>query len=147
MPRQFKTVLCPIDFSTEASRALAYALRFAQQSGGKLLLAHIVHVPSGELYEASGHVLTFEEARNRALARMRDIRHQQLDDYANCELLTEIGDPAEQTVLLARRRDVDLIVLSTHGHTSMDHILVGSVAEGIIRTAPCPVFIVRRGAE
>jgi len=147
MPREFKTILCPIDFSSESSRALEYALRFAQQSGGKLLLAHIVHVPSGELYEASGHVLTFEEARTRATARMRDIRHQQLGDYAGCELLTDIGDPAEQTVLLARQRDVDLIVLSTHGHTSTDHILVGSVAEAIIATAPCPVFVVRRGAE
>jgi len=147
MPREFKTVLCPLDFSSESSRALAYALRFAEQSGGKLLLAHIVHVPSGELYEAGGHVLTFDEAKSRALTRMRDLRHQQLGDYANCELLTDIGDPAEQTLSVARQRDVDLIVLSTHGHSSADHILVGSVAEAIIRNAPCPVFIVRRGAE
>lgn len=147
MPREFKTILCPIDFSSESSRALAYALRFAQQSGGKLLLVHVVHVPSGELYEPSGHVLTFEEARQRALTRMREIRHQQLGDYANSEIIADIGDPAEQAVIVAQQRNVDLVVLSTHGHTSTDHILVGSVAEAIIRTAPCPVFIVRRGAE
>ncbi|MCK6554481.1 universal stress protein [Candidatus Binatia bacterium] len=147
MPREFKTTLCPTDFSSESFRALAYGLRFAQQAGGKLLLLHVVHVPSGELYEPSGHVLTFEEARTRALARMLDIHRDQLGNYANCELLTEVGDPAEQTALMARQRDVDLIVLSTHGHTSMDHILVGSVAEAIVRTAPCPVFVVRRGAE
>lgn len=147
MPREFKTILCPLDFSDESHRAVPYAVRFARESGGKLLLLHVIHVPSGELYQEEGRVLTFEEARQRALDRLRDIRQAYAATLPDVELLTDVGDPAEQVVRVARQRDVDLIVLSTHGQSSLEHILVGSVAEGIMRHAPCPIFVVRRGAD
>jgi len=147
MPRQFKTILCPTDFSEGSYRALAYGLRLATLDEGTLLVAHVIHVPSGELYQPDGHVLTFEEAKQRARARLEELRVQRLDNYPRCELIVDIGDPYRQLMALARDRRVDLIVTATHGRTGIEHLVIGSVAEKIIRHAPCPVLVVRRGAE
>ena len=147
MPREFKTILCPTDFSEESYRAVEYGLRFATVSDGSLLLAHIIHVPTGELYQPDGHVLTFDEAKRRALAQLQAVRQQRLKNYSKCEVLVEIGDPYEQLMAIAKQRKVDLIITATHGRTSLQHLVMGSVAEKIIRHAPCPVLVVRRGAD
>ncbi len=150
MLSEFKTILCPTDFSDESSLAIAYGLRFAQSTDGTLLIAHIVHIPTGELHETAGgtvHVMTFDEARRRDFARLEEIRAQQLGGYAKTELLVDVGEPYEQLMAIARQRQVDLIVTATHGRTGLRHFVLGSVAERIIRHAPCPVFVVRRGLE
>jgi universal stress protein A len=147
MPRQFKTILWPTDFSEESYRALEYAERFVRETDGTLLLAHLIHVSSGELLQKDGHVLTFEEGKQRARARLAEVRDTRLHGYPKCEVLVEFGAPGEAVLDIGRQRKVDLIVISTHGESSFEHIMVGSVAEAIIRHAPCPVFVVRRGAE
>jgi universal stress protein A len=58
-----------------------------------------------------------------------------------------VGKPAEEILRLAREEKVDLIVMGTHGHTGLRHLLLGSVAEAVARDAPCPVFPVRIGVE
>lgn len=145
--REFKTILCPTDFSDESYRAIGYGLRFATAAGGTILLAHIIHVPSGELYQDTRPTLTFDEAKRRGLARLEEIRAQRLGGYSKCELLVEIGDPYEQLMEIIRQRKVDLVITATHGRAGLGHLVMGSVAEKIIRHAPCPVFVVRRGAD
>lgn len=145
MPREFKTILCPTDFSEASYRAIEYGGRFARVSDGTLLLAHIIHVPSGELYQHERPTLTFDEARNRARSLLEDIRQKWTDGYSKCELVVDIGDPYEQLLAIATQRNVDLIVTATHGRSGLEHLVMGSVAEKIIRHTPCPVFVVRRG--
>jgi universal stress protein A len=147
MPREFKTILCPTDFSEESYRAVDYGLRFAQVSGGTLLLAHIIHIPSEHLFRQQGHMLTFEEVKAQTRSLLEEVRDQRLGSHPQCEIVIEIGDPYEQLMAIARQRHVDLIVISTHGRTGLEHLVMGSVAEKIIRHAPCPVFVVRRGLE
>jgi universal stress protein A len=147
MPRDFNAILCPTDFSEESYRAAEYALRFAKQADGTLLLAHIIHVPSGELYQPDGHVLNFDEAKRRSTDLLQELRTKRLQSYPKCELLVDIGDPHEVLLRIAQQRKVDLIVISTHGRSGLEHLLIGSVAEKIIRHAPCPLFVVRRGAD
>jgi universal stress protein A len=147
MPREFKTILCPTDFSEESYRAIEYGLRFAKISEGTLLLAHIIHVPSGELYKPDGHVLTFDEAQNRGMALLEELRNTRLGGYPKSELLVDIGDPFEQLMAIATERKVDMIITATHGRSGLEHLVMGSVAEKIIRHAPCPVFVVRHGAD
>jgi len=146
MPREFKTILCPTDFSEDSCRAIEYGVRFARVSGGTVILAHIIHVPSGELYQPERPTLNFEEAKARARTLLEDIRQKCTGGYPKCELLVEFGDPHEQLLGIAKRRNVDLIVTATHGRSGIDHLVMGSVAEKVIRHAPCPVFVVRRGA-
>jgi universal stress protein A len=146
MPRDFKTILCPTDFSEDSCRAIEYGVRFARVSDGTLLLAHIIHVPSGELYQPERPTLNFDEATARARALLEDIQQKRTSGYPKCELLVEIGDPYEQLLAIVKRRNVDLIVTATHGRSGIEHLVLGSVAEKVIRHAPCPVFVVRRGA-
>ena len=146
MPREFKTILCPTDFSDESARALAYALRFAKNSDGTILLAHIIHIPTEHYREPSGQVLGYDQLRTQMQRQLEETRDQQLQGYAKVELLLELGDPFEQLMEIATQRSADLITISTHGRSGITHLIIGSVAEKIIRHAPCPVFVVRRGA-
>ena len=147
MPRDFKTILCPTDFSEESYRAIEYGVRFAKAADGTLLLAHVIHVPSGELYLPDTHVLTFDQAKQRTLSLLEELREKRLHNYPKCELLVDIGDPHDVLIGIATQRKVDLIVIATHGGSNLQHLVMGSVAEKLIRHAPCPLFVVRRGAD
>ena len=147
MPRDFKTILCPTDFSEESYRAIEYGLRFAKEADGTLLLAHAIHVPSGDLYQPDGHVLTFDEAKQRTLALLAELREKRLHGYPKCEFVVDVGDPHDVLITIATQRKVDLIVVATHGRSELTHLIMGSVAEKLIRHAPCPLFVVRRGAD
>src|SRR5438034_6069430 len=115
--REFKTILCPTDFSEESYRAIEYGLRFAEVSGGIMLIAHILHNPTTELFHPEGYVLSFEQAHGRAQAMLQELRDKRLGGFARCELLLDIGDPYEQLMAIAAQRKVDLIVTATHGRT------------------------------
>jgi len=147
MLRQFKVILCPTDFSEESYHAIEYGLAFAKISDGGLLLAHILHNPTSELFHPEGYYLSFEQAKTRAQGMLEEIRDKRLGGYSKCELFVDIGEPYEQLMALATRRKVDLIVTATKGRSAIEHLLVGSVADKIIRHAACPVFVVRRGAD
>ena len=92
MPRDFKTILCPTDFSEESYSAIEYGLRFAKAAGGTLILAHVIHVPSGELHQPDGHVLSFDEAKQRTLILLEELREKRLQSYPKYELLIDIVD-------------------------------------------------------
>ena len=147
MPREFKTILCPTDFSRQSFHALEYGLRFARTSDGTIIVVHIVHVPAGDMLGSEAYTLNFEEAKRQTLERLRQVHTDQLQNYPKCEFSAVIGDPATEIIALAGNRQADLIVSSTHGRSGLSHLVMGSVAEKIIRHAPCPVFVVRAGVE
>jgi nucleotide-binding universal stress UspA family protein len=147
MPRDFKTVLCPTDFSDASYHALEYGLRFAQGADGLLIVAHVIHVPGGDLLTGQSFSLNFKEAQEQVLDRLREVHATRLRNYAKCELVPVIGEPAVEISALAKSRAADLIIMSTHGRSGLSHLVMGSVAEQILRHAPCPVFIVRAGVE
>lgn len=145
MSLDFKTILCPIDFSDASYCALDYGLRFAQACNGTLLMAHVLHNPTSELFHPDGYVLSFDQAKDHARDLLQNLCRERLGGYSRCEVLIDIGDPYEQLTQIASQRAVDLIVIATHGRTGLKHLVLGSVAEKIIRHAPCPVFVVRHG--
>jgi len=145
MPREFNTILCPTDFSDESGRAIEYGLRFAQQAQGTILLAHVVHIPSEHYRDEAGHIMRFDDLKVNAHLKLQEIRDKFVPNYNKVELISDLGDPYEQLLAIANDRKVDLIITSTHGRTGIEHLVMGSVAEKIIRHSPCPVFVVRRG--
>ena len=147
MPREFKQVLCGVDFSETSYHALDYALRFARDADGTLIMAHMVHVPAGDLLGEESYTLNFQEARRHVEGLLEEVRRSRLQGYPKCEMVVDFGDPAGQLLNIARDRKVDLIVTATHGRSGLSHLIMGSVAEKIIRHAPCPVFVVRADAE
>ncbi len=147
MPRDFKTILCPTDFSEESYRAIEYGLRFAKDADGMLILAHVIHVPSGELRESDSHILSFDEARQRTIKLLQELHEKRLQRYPKCEFLVDVGDPHSVLLTMATQYKADLIVVATHGRSGLTHLVIGSVAEKLVRYAPCPLFVVRRGAD
>ena len=144
MLRQFKTILCPTDFSDESYHALEYGVSFAKLSDGTLLLAHILHDPTSEVFHPEGYTLSFAQAAQHAQSLLEELRDKRLA-YPKCELYVEVGDPFEQLMALARKRKVDLIVTATHGRTGITTLVLGDIPEQLIRNSPCPVFVARRG--
>ncbi|GIW46083.1 MAG: universal stress protein [Candidatus Binatia bacterium] len=147
MPREFKTILCPTDFSEDSYLALEYARQFAELSQGKILLPHVIHVPTESLYDEHGRWQSSDQIEKRAWTLLQKVREEKLAGFPNVEPLVIWGNPVEELVALCKERNVDLLVICTHGRTGLRHLLLGSVAENLIRLAPCPVFVVRRGAK
>jgi len=134
-----KRVLVPTDFSETSDAALKYGIGLARAFGAQL---YLLHVPgeAGVNFEADFPMVQFEAAvRERVdmLVSPRDLITLR-PEYA-----LRIGVPADQIVHYADDRDIDLIVMGTHGRSGVAHMVMGSVAETVVRTAPCPVLTIR----
>ncbi len=143
-----KRILCPIDFSDLSHKGLIYAASFAARYGSRLHVLHVVELP--HLYDVSFHSYGVapdrmpEEATQRAKELLRtaitdDIR--EMCREVEEELRT--GKPFVEIIRTAREEDVDMIVLSAHGHGGFSKTFIGSTTERVVRKAPCPVLTVK----
>jgi len=145
----FKRILVPVDFSPPSDAALQYARNVAARYGASLHLLHVAEDPYRAFYSAEVFVPQVEGLREEILsdtARQLTARLQPSDItqlHATAESI--IGTPAGSIVEYAAGRDIDLIVMGTHGRGGMAKLLMGSVAERVVRMAPCPVLTVREG--
>lgn len=141
-------ILVPTDFSPSSDAALEYAKMLAERFGASLHLLHILEQPT--MAGAWG-----SEAYIQELPRIREAAEREAEarldqavtpaERARLNASTEIADgqTADAIVDIGRRRGMDLIVMGTHGRSGIAHLLLGSVAEKVFRTATCPVLIVR----
>ena len=136
----YTRILVPTDFSPQAEAALARARVLAAQSGAAL---HVLHV----LENAFLRAVVGDPQAIAAAAQRRLDEQLTADDRARGAVASlEISDePAKEIVQYAREADIGLIVIGTHGRTGLAHALLGSVAEQVVRTAPCSVLTVRDG--
>jgi len=142
-----KTILVPTDFSEASESALNYAKALAEAFGSSIHLVHVMedllaHAWAAEVYVASMPSLREEiekEATSRLGAMMTDEERQRL----RVTTAVVAGNPFLEIIRYARANDADLIVLGSHGRGPIAHMLLGSVAEKIVRKAPCPVLTVR----
>jgi len=142
MSYPFRRILTPIDFDDNSLAALDVAAQIARDNDGLVLLAHVVPMivaPTGmpvyvDLYKGQEEISRgkLEEIAHK---RLRGVRH---------EIFTKMGEPAGAILSLARRHAADLIVMATHGRRGFSRVLLGSIAEMVLRAAPCPVLSVRR---
>jgi len=130
-------ILFPTDFSHAGDAALAFATSLARDSGASLLIAHAEEPPmaygGGELYYGVP-----EPSTQDLLKMLHTIKPS--DPKVSYEHRLVTGDPAHAIVKLAADEGVDLIVMGTHGRTGLSRLLMGSVAEAIVRRAKCPVL-------
>jgi nucleotide-binding universal stress UspA family protein len=147
---EIRHILAPTDFSESSIQALEYAMGLAQVYGAKLTLLHVVELPS---YLIDGH----------APAQMSAALHNEMQRQAQRELarlLPEtqgaqiaiarqaiVGVPYQKILETAAAEKIDCIVMATHGRTGLSHMLMGSVAERVVRMALCPVFTLRPTTE
>ena len=143
----YRRILWPTDFSPLAKVALPHALRLAEGSGAELVVLHVL--PSTALFaapEISGAVWDRLERENRTVgaAQLRRVTEQVKARGPKIRVHSVLaqGVPFDQILRAAGRLRCDLIVIATHGRTGLRHILMGSVAENVVRRAPCPVLTV-----
>jgi len=141
----FRRILVPTDFSECSMEGLAYAKAFAKHFKSKITLLNSIHF---QYYIASDECGRYDlprlmqQAEIFARDQMRDLVEKTDWDGLEVEILLQTGHPGQQICEHARDSNVDLIVTSTHGTTGFKHLLLGSVAEYVVRHAHCPVLVV-----
>lgn len=137
-------ILVPTDFSADGDAAFDYALGLSRPFNASVHLLHVVEDPlaagvwSSEIYTAEIAGLQVNLVRD-AEERLR--HSAPADGGVTTEVRT--GNAAKQILEAARERQADLVVMGTRGRTGLAHVVMGSVAERVVRLAPCPVLIVK----
>jgi len=144
---KYKKVLFCTDFSKNSDCAFDYAFGIAKRDGGVLYVLHVI--PTNPSHSNIERWLTKEEL-DRVKATLREDREKifnekylsQIMDKTKVKIVTKSGREDEEILKFTRKEKIDIIVIGTHGRTGIEHLLVGSVAEKIIRQSPIPVFII-----
>jgi nucleotide-binding universal stress UspA family protein len=132
-----KKILFPTDFSTAADAGLPEAATLARERGAVLVILHVQEPPAA--YAEAGLYYGVPEPDDEALMKMlREIVPP--GHGVPCEHRLVMGDPASEIVRVARKENVDMIVMGTHGRSGFGRLILGSVAESVMRKAPCPVL-------
>lgn len=132
---QCEHILVPTDFSTGSEYALTAATGLARQFQARLTLIHVAH--------AADEFEMFRRMVEPAWQREMEARRKRVEEAAvPVDTIMTRGVAAQTIVDAARGKGVDLIVMGTHGRTGLRHMLIGSVAERVVRLAPCPVMVV-----
>jgi nucleotide-binding universal stress UspA family protein len=146
----WKTILVPHDFSSSANHAAALARDEAKLHGAKLLLLHVIDLPTAYdpasvvIPEATGAPIGIKDyAVANAETHLKDIAARLAKDGVDATPFIRLGNPVDQINQFVTENSVDLIVMGTHGRTGLQHLLVGSVAERVVRSSTKPVLTVR----
>jgi nucleotide-binding universal stress UspA family protein len=144
-----RRILFPTDFSDLSRHVLSYARSFAESFEAELHMLHVVD-ESFQYWMATGpNSLPVgpspEELATASEKAMADFVRQHLADATGMAIITKVvvGRPFLEIIRYSRDQQIDLIVLGTHGRSGLSHVLMGSVAEKVVRKAPCPVLSVR----
>jgi universal stress protein A len=147
MTPNIRSILVPTDFSPSSEHAVDYASALAQSLGASLHLIHVITslITAEKPWEASAidaagwHEVLYQEGVGKLRFLAQEIRDQGV--HASCEVRS--GTAANEIVHAAIDYGADLIIMSTHGRSGLPHLLLGSVAEHVIRSASCPVLVLR----
>ncbi len=147
---EIRKILYPTDFSECSETALAYAIDFAREYGAKLTVLHVVQVP-----DPYGPYEAWAFNRHAVEEQLLEVSRQHIAEQlegkvpmgVEVDVQTAAGLPSRVIVDLAERDAYDLLVVGTHGRGGFTHIIMGSVAERVVRHAPCPVLTVRQTAR
>lgn len=149
---RLKSVLLPTDFSQPSLAAVPYACDLAEAFGAELHVLHVIHDLTTEVPDF-GMGLAFPgylEQLPKRMQKLEEAAIHQLSEVlpdgwkkTRIILATRKGPPFQRIIEYAREHQTDLIVMGTHGRGMLKHTLLGSVAERVVRKAPCPVLTVR----
>ncbi|MCC7424009.1 MAG: universal stress protein [Planctomycetaceae bacterium] len=143
---QLQRILLPTDFSEFAASATRYACAFAEKFEAELHLLHVLEthvIATPDLAMGMAFPSYVEESRAAATKKLQEALDPSWAAQRKIHRTLGEGSPLVTIVRYAREHDIDLIVLGTHGRTGLSHVLMGSVAENVVRKAPCPVLTVR----
>jgi len=145
LTKMINNILAPIDFSDYSKNALKYAAEFAKEFNAKLYLVYVVEPMIYPADFSMGQIAipsTDIDLNTRAEQELTNLS-KTLDSGLVIESLIKTGKPFVEIIETAKEKDIDLIIIATHGHTGVEHLLFGSTAEKVVRKAPCPVLTLR----
>jgi nucleotide-binding universal stress UspA family protein len=139
-------ILAPTDFSELSNQGLTSALELAEAFDAKLLLLHVVEPPpypvEGIVPSQLGPTL-LDDLERQASSDLARTLYEAQGSKVGVARRVVVGIPYRKIVEVAEEEKSDLIVMTTHGRTGLSHLVVGSVTEKVVRTAPCPVLTIR----
>ncbi len=150
MVNNIKSIMIPIDFSDYSRSALKYAVDFARTFKAKM---HLVYVLEPSVYPADFSMGQISlpavevETTRKAMDELENLAKTEITSDIKYDTKIRTGSAFVEIIEHARETDTDLIIISTHGHTGVEHLLFGSTAEKIVRKAPCPVLTLRKPAK
>jgi nucleotide-binding universal stress UspA family protein len=136
-------IIVPTDFSSASEEALRWATSLARDSGATLLIVHVEEPPMA--YAGELPLVPDEETRDELRRSLLGTLPPDASVAYEHKLL--VGDPATAIVVVAEDEHADLIVMGSHGRKGITRLLMGSVAEAVVRRAKCPVLTVKQPAE
>lgn len=146
IPFSMQRIVVPIDFSNYSKNALKYGVSFAKQFGAELILVYVVEPAIYPADFSFGQVTVpnFErELRERGKQELEKLSESIDAKDIKARAVIRTGKPFIEIIKTAEEESADLILIATHGHTGVEHILFGSTAEKVVRKAHCPVLVVR----
>ncbi|OHB71466.1 MAG: hypothetical protein A2W17_08550 [Planctomycetes bacterium RBG_16_41_13] len=142
-------ILCPVDYSIYSEKALAYAIELATRFQAKLHLLHVLDIrfldvnnPELPYIPVTANIIS-EETIAMLKSRLLKSVSDETQGKISVEAIVIQGVPFTEIIRTARESNIDLIVIGTHGRTGLAHAVMGSVAEKVVRKAPCPVLTIR----
>lgn len=141
-----KKILVPQDFSDYSLHAMKYAVTLAQLFKSDLIVLHIVEpivYPADFSFGQVSIPAMEEEIRKHSEEQLNELVEKEIPEGMKSTAIIRIGKPFIEIVEVAKSENADLIVISSHGRTGMDHVLFGSTADKVVRKAPCPVLTIR----
>jgi universal stress protein A len=146
MEPNINKVLVPIDFSDYSKNALKYAVNFAKHFNAEMILIYVVEpiIYPSDFSMGQIAVPTINmEMDKRASEELEKLANKEISKDLRVKTLVKTGKPFIEIIETASQENVDIVIISTHGHSGVEHILFGSTAEKVVRKAPCPVLTIR----
>jgi universal stress protein A len=142
----FKNILCPVDFSDSSSKIVELAIKLSEEDGNIILFHHSVLISPLQGPDVAVGFEADQELRDMAKSQLDDMAASLKSNYPTRTFETchsFLKSMTDEINDLAKEKNVDIIVMGTHGRTGLKRLLMGSIAEDVLRHAECPVFLVK----
>ncbi len=143
---QLKRIVVPIDFSEYSKKAFRYAIDFAKTFGAEMILVYVVEpiiYPADFSFGQVALPSMERELHDRSLEQLNALIQKEVPEGTAARCVIRSGKPFVEIIQVAKEEKADLIIIATHGHSGIEHVLFGSTAEKVVRKAPCPVLSLR----
>ena len=140
--KEINRIIVPVDFLKNADKLVDYSVSMAEKLSAVIHFIHVVSFPTGDVMIGAPFAAEYEgKMLIDAETRMSNLLEDNSERCPGCSGEVVKGDPVDQIVEIAKTKDADLIIISTHGARGLEKILLGSVAERVLKGAHCPVLI------
>jgi universal stress protein A len=139
-------IVVPIDFSEYSKQAFRYAIDFAQTFGAEMILVYVVEpviYPADFSFGQVALPSLERELHDRSLEQLNLLIETEIPEGISARCVIRSGKPFVEIIQVAKEEQADLIIIATHGHSGIEHVLFGSTAEKVVRKSSCPVLSLR----